>query len=41
MKESGRMIREMVWDMKDLQMEINMKVSIKMEKLKALGDTLG
>ena len=35
------MIREMVWDMKDLQMEINMKVSIKMEKLKALGDTLG
>lgn len=41
MRESGRMIREMVWDMKDLQMEINMKVSIKMEKLKALGDTLG
>ena len=41
MRESGRMIREMVWDMKDLQMEINMKASIKMEKLKALGDTLG
>jgi hypothetical protein len=41
MKESGRMIREMVWVMKDSQMEINMKDSIKMEKLKALGDILG
>jgi hypothetical protein len=34
MKESGRMIKEMVWVMSDSQMETNMKVSIKMEKLK-------
>lgn len=35
------MIKEMEWVMKDLQMEINMKVSIKMEKLMVLVDILG
>ncbi len=41
MRESGGMIREMEWGMKDLQMEINMRASIEMEKLMVLGGTLG
>lgn len=41
MKGSGKMIKEMEWDMNDLQMEINMKDSIEMEKLKVLGGTRG
>ena len=41
MKESGRMIKEMVWVMSDSLMEINMKVSIKTEKLKVQVDILG
>ena len=41
MKENGKMIREMAWAMNDLQMEISMRDSIEMEKLKVQGGILG